>query len=236
MQSTGQISRHWGVSKWPTHSVQRSGSIDRDFQGPITQLLQYNRQKANQIDAAQKRRRSGEEREGVTPLSAIRTDMDFIFLVAKPDEARLIRPQLRFYRASAVPVYATSEVYTGNPEPRRDQDLDGIQFGDAPWVLAPAGEMAAARDKVARLWPGNHARFPRLYAMGYDAFALASQLAVGKMRSGFAFPGATGQLTLEADGRISRGLQWARFGGGNPRLLGDSVMPVPTYPDGTPLR
>ncbi|MDX1497474.1 MAG: penicillin-binding protein activator [Salinisphaeraceae bacterium] len=207
---------------------------DRDFQEPIKQLLQYDRQRAASIDAAKNRRRDGED--GIRPYSAIRTDFDFIFLVAKPEAARLIRPQLRFYRASAVPVYATSQVYTGNLAPQQDQDLDGIQFGDAPWTLAPSGTMAAARDKVAELWPAKHARYPRLYAMGYDAYALASQLAVGKMRSGFGFPGATGLLTLENDGRISRGLQWARFSGGQPRLLGDSTIPIPTYPDGRPLQ
>lgn len=205
---------------------------DRDFSAPITQLLRYNRQMAAAIDAAQKRRRKAAppDPEDVsidnpeTPLSAIRQDFDFIFLASKPQQARLIRPQLRFYRASAVPVYATSHVFSGTVAPQQDLDLDGIQFGDAPWTLAPAGAMAEARDKVARLWPTDHSRFPRLYAMGYDAYALATQLAQGNLRSDFGFPGATGLLTLEADGRINRGLQWARFGGGQPRLLSDSVM------------
>ncbi len=203
---------------------------DRDFSAPITQLLRYDRSKASAIDAAQKRRRgniASEEDDSVTPLSAIRNDFDFIFLASKPEQARLIRPQLRFYRASAIPVYATSHVYSGSPSERQDLDLDGIQFGDAPWTLAPAGAIAEARGQVARLWPATHARYPRLYAMGYDAFALSSQLAVGKMRSGFGFPGATGLLTLEADGRISRALQWARFGGGKPRLLSDSAANLP---------
>lgn len=207
---------------------------DKDFSAPITQLLRYDRSKSAAIDAAQKnRRKTGAviDATSITPLSAIRTDMDFIFLASKPEEARLIRPQLRFYRASAVPVYATSHVYSGSPSQRLDLDLDGIQFGDTPWTLAPAGAVAEARDQVSRLWPANHARYPRLYAMGYDAYALASQLAVGKMRGGFGFPGATGLLTLEDDGRISRGLQWARFGGGEPRLLSDNPSGLPAESD-----
>lgn len=205
---------------------------ERDFSAPITQLLKYDRSRAAAIDKAQKRRRSNkattetEDENGITPLSAIRNDFDFIFLASKPESARLIRPQLRFYRASAIPVYATSHVFSGSVAQRQDLDLDGIQFGDAPWTLAPAGAIASARDEVARLWPASHARYPRLYAMGYDAFALSSQLAVGKMRSGFGFPGATGTLTLQNDGRISRELQWARFGGGKPRLLSESAVIV----------
>lgn len=214
---------------------------DRDFSAPITQLLRYDRARAAAIDAAQKRRRTradttaASEMAGIaeiTPLSAIRQDMDFIFLASKPEQARLIRPQLRFYRASAIPVYATSHVYTGSQSPQQDLDLDGIQFGDAPWTLAPAGAMAVARDEVARLWPANHARYPRLYAMGYDAYALANQLGKGNLRSDFGFPGATGLLTLESDGRISRGLQWARFGGGKPRLLSDGAVQPLGIPDG----
>lgn len=207
---------------------------ERDFSAPITQLLRYDAAKAAAIDKAQRQQRRQSDSEAVmneaAPLSAIREDFDFIFLAAKPAQARLLRPQLRFYRASGIPVYATSHVYTGNLSPQQDLDLDGIQFGDTPWTLAPAGLMAEARDRVARLWPAEHARYPRLYALGYDAYGLAAQLATGHLRGGFGYPGATGLLSLQANGRISRGLQWARFAGGKPHLLSDSPAGDPGYP------
>lgn len=62
-------------------------------------------------------------------------DMDFIFLAANANQARLAVPQLRFFQAHNLPIYATSYVYTGVPEPAIDADLDGIVFGDMPWII-----------------------------------------------------------------------------------------------------
>ena len=62
-------------------------------------------------------------------------DMDFIFLAATTTQARLIVPQLRFFQAHGVPLYATSYVYAGKPEPAMDADLDGLIFGEMRWIL-----------------------------------------------------------------------------------------------------
>ncbi len=62
-------------------------------------------------------------------------DMDFIFLAATTTQARLIVPQLRFFQAHGVPLYATSYIYTGKPEPAMDADLDGLVFGEMRWIL-----------------------------------------------------------------------------------------------------
>ncbi len=63
------------------------------------------------------------------------TDLDFIFLAATTTQARLIVPQLRFFHAHDVPLYGTSYVYAGNPEPAVDADLDGLIFGEMRWIL-----------------------------------------------------------------------------------------------------
>ena len=62
-------------------------------------------------------------------------DMDFIFLAATTTRARLIVPQLRFFQAHDVPLYGTSYVYSGKPEPAMDADLDGLIFGEMRWIL-----------------------------------------------------------------------------------------------------
>ncbi len=64
-----------------------------------------------------------------------RTDIDLIFLVARAEDGRLIRPQLRFFGAGDVPVMATSQIVAGAPDPDRDEDLDGISLPMAPWFL-----------------------------------------------------------------------------------------------------
>jgi len=62
-------------------------------------------------------------------------DLDFIFLAATTTQARLIVPQLRFFQAHGVPLYATSYIYTGKPDPAMDADLDGLVFGEMRWIL-----------------------------------------------------------------------------------------------------
>ncbi len=62
-------------------------------------------------------------------------DLDFIFLAATTAQARLIVPQLRFFQAHGVPLYATSYIYTGKPDPAMDADLDGLVFGEMRWIL-----------------------------------------------------------------------------------------------------
>ena len=62
-------------------------------------------------------------------------DMDFLFLAASSEYARLVVPQLRFFQAHDLPLYATSYVYSGKPEPAVDADLDGLIFGEMKWML-----------------------------------------------------------------------------------------------------
>jgi len=64
-----------------------------------------------------------------------RDDIDFLFLAANASQARLLVPQLRFFQAHDLALYATSYVYSGKPNPATDADLDGIIFGDMDWIL-----------------------------------------------------------------------------------------------------
>ena len=66
-----------------------------------------------------------------------RDDIDFVFMAGFPREARQLRPQFRFHNAAGVPIYSTSHVFTGSPDAAADGDIDGITFGDMPWVLEP---------------------------------------------------------------------------------------------------
>ena len=96
-----------------------------------------------------------------------RQDIQFIFLAAHANDAKLIRPQLQFYRAINVPVYSTSQVY--QPGDPADPDLDGITFDDMPWALETSGAAADTSKAVASLWPNNFSGNSRLYALGFDA-------------------------------------------------------------------
>ena len=144
--------------------------------------------------------------------SSPRPDAQFIFVAAQPVHGRLIRTQLRFNYASALPMYATSDVY--DPAGPGNVDLDGVIFPDMPWVLDPLGAPAVARDAAERAFPNRGGPLTRLYAFGYDAYRLVSELP--RMRSGTAGPlaGVSGRLAVDAQGRVRRELDWAQIVGG----------------------
>lgn len=146
-----------------------------------------------------------------------RADAKFIFVAAQPLSGRLIRTQLRFNYASALPVYATSDIF--DPAGTSNVDLDGVIFPDMPWVLDPYGPTAAAREAAERAWPDRAGPRGRLHAFGYDAFRLVGELRRLRGRSSTPLPGLTGRLDVDAEGRVHRELDWAQVIDGKPTLL-----------------
>ncbi|MCG8434979.1 MAG: penicillin-binding protein activator [Gammaproteobacteria bacterium] len=146
-----------------------------------------------------------------------RQDIDFVFLAARDREARLIRPQLRFHQAINLPVYATSHIHRLGRQ--NDRDLDGISFADMPWTLMPDDMSGGARAQLETLWPNKFLRSSRLYALGFDAYRLIPVLLNFNPPLPHPTPGMTGLLALDQSKRIRRGLYWARFRNGTPRIL-----------------
>lgn len=161
-----------------------------------------------------------------------RQDVDFVFLVASSMQARLIRPQLRFYRASSLPVYTTSRVYSGHPDPEKDADMDGIIFCDMPWTLEDGGNSDHLQSSIDASWPDNADRYGRFYALGIDAYRLTPYL--GKQGNNMfgAYHGVTGNLSLGNQGYINRSLRCAKFSAGLPVLLEPALK---NAADGQPL-
>lgn len=148
-----------------------------------------------------------------------RQDIDFVFMVATPQQGRLLRPQLRFHHASGLPVYASSHLFTGTVDAARDADMNGIAFTDMPWTIAPDESGAAAlRELRAHVGPAVE-RNTRLYALGFDAYRLAPVLRHDPTLLIEPVPAATGALRVAGDGRVHRTLSWARFRNGVPRQL-----------------
>jgi outer membrane PBP1 activator LpoA protein len=148
-----------------------------------------------------------------------RQDLDIVFLVASPGQARLIRPQLSFFRATNVPVYATSQVYGGTPNASVDADMDGITFCDMPWVLDSGNNWKHLQEGINEYWGPNVSRYARLYALGIDAWRIVPYLGeLGGSMFG-AYHGVSGNLTLDSQGVVNRSLRCARFSNGIPVLL-----------------
>lgn len=139
-----------------------------------------------------------------------RGDVDFIFLVARPQEAHAIKPLLAFHYAGDIPVYATSHVYSGVPAPSKDRDIDGVKFVDTPWSLMDqAPEKAAILKEIPQ---SQH--YQRMYALGVDAYRLYPRLQQMALLENSRVYGETGSLRLNAAGQIERELLLAVFENG----------------------
>ena len=155
-----------------------------------------------------------------------RQDVDFFFLLATPKQARLIRPQLSFFRASRVPVYSTSHVYAGHPDKARDTDINGLLFCDLPWILETDAPWEHLRQAVTGRWPDNTRHYNRFYALGIDAWRITpylSQLEGGMFGT---YQGVTGNLSLDSRQQVHRTLRWAQFRNGLPYLLDAAPGPA----------
>jgi uncharacterized protein len=159
------------------------------------------------VAASQERHRALTNALGVrTEFDARRrADVDYVFIGARGSDARVLLPQFRFHRASGLPHYATSLVYDGRP----DGELAGLRFCDMPFMLAADGPFAGERGLASSL-PAVGG-FPRLYALGRDAYSVAAALQRGQLRVGDAVDGASGYLEWAAGGVLGRRVDCAEM-------------------------
>ncbi len=145
-----------------------------------------------------------------------RNDVDAVFLVAAPRDARQLLPQFRYYGADGVPIYATPLIYSGVLNPRADTDLNGVFFGDSSWSLN-VGDLSL-RDTFLQQWEVDPA-YLRFYGFGVDAWHLIAQLRTLRGQAIQTLEGASGTLSVDTGGVVHRSLKWASFINGKPRLL-----------------
>jgi outer membrane PBP1 activator LpoA protein len=143
-----------------------------------------------------------------------RTDVDMIFLAATPQQARLIRPQLRFLDAGDVPVYSPERVYGGAPDPAGNQDLNGIRFPITPWQLEHPN-----REDIPGLQSIRGGSLGALYALGRDAWNMLPWLPLMRQDPDFRFPGDSGYYRSMQDENLVREPAWAVFEQGMPSPL-----------------
>jgi outer membrane PBP1 activator LpoA protein len=123
-----------------------------------------------------------------------------------------------------VPTYATSDAF--EPDTRSNQDLEGLMFPDMPWMLG--GELAdAVRAAVRDAWPNGGPRRGRLFAFGFDSYRLAVALRARGVSNPVSIEGLTGHLSLDADRRVHRDLNWAQIHDGEVKLLQPPAQAAP---------
>lgn len=139
-----------------------------------------------------------------------RNDVDAVFLLARPQQARSIKPMLAFHYAGDLPVYSTSQIYSGTPTQDLDSDLNNIKFNDMPWTLQPPMIRTRFIEKEADYRPD----YTRMYALGVDAFRLYPRLQQLDQVKESRMYGESGTLSLNDKRHIERELLWAKFKNG----------------------
>ncbi|MBB3059393.1 penicillin-binding protein activator [Microbulbifer rhizosphaerae] len=152
-----------------------------------------------------------------------RGDVDMVFVLAQPQQARQIKPMLTYFYAGDLPVYATSQVYSGEVNPNRDRDINGVRFTALPWLFESDNRTKQNIERQAAPAPA----FARLYALGADAFRLFPRLPMLRQFPQQRVHGLTGALSLSADGRIVREQIWARIEKGAPVPVTTASEPAP---------
>jgi outer membrane PBP1 activator LpoA protein len=146
-----------------------------------------------------------------------------IFISMRPQQARLLMPQLKLAGYANVPVFATSHIYAGNSNPGQDRDLDGVEFCDAPWLFDAVLGLPK-RSEIVRSLDSARGAGGRLFALGLDAYALLPYMDWLAQRPDSYLSGATGQLAEDSLGRIQRLLVWVRFDNGTPHPVNGGLQ------------
>ena len=160
-------------------------------------------------------------------LARRRQDIDALFLLGDNNQIRLIKPQIDFHHAHDLVVYSLNSNYTGTNDPVKNLDLEGIVFGDMPWVLNHGGSAQALRNRVPQQQSRRGTVLDRLFALGMDAYGLMHNIGEMERHPDLSYPGMTGDLTVTTTGRIQRRLEWFRIQRAKPVHLRLATLPTP---------
>jgi outer membrane PBP1 activator LpoA protein len=123
-----------------------------------------------------------------TPLKELSQDPgNSVFLAAEIDKARLLRP----YINSTIPVYATSQVFSGNNNTLTNFDLADVRFFDMPWMLQADHPAVMIYPRAV---PAMSPDMERLYALGIDAYRLL-QVIYTHNSNALPLDGVTGKIS-----------------------------------------
>lgn len=120
----------------------------------------------------------------IAPLSA-----DMYFLAADAEKSLLARPYLN----QGIPVYATSQSFSGKSQQYKSGGLNDVRFVDMPWLVQPDHPAVMVYPHATLATPD----LERLYAFGIDAFRLGKALLNSPLPNEFMLDGVTGKITLK---------------------------------------
>lgn len=135
-----------------------------------------------------------------------RVDLDAIVALTDFVKARALVPALAYHFAADIPLYGASLLVQGAGRGGL-RELDGARVCQLPWRVYPD----AVRESVDRA-AGPPSALDGLYALGSDAYRLVDRMpeyASGTRATARRLLGATGVLSIGADGAFHREPVWA---------------------------
>ncbi|KHN54086.1 penicillin-binding protein [Dickeya fangzhongdai] len=144
------------------------------------------------------------------PIATVTSDgnVDAVYIIATPDELTLLKPMIDMRNKGALrpALYASSRSYQAGLGPDFRFEMEGLQFSDIPLLT---GASPALMQQVSTQFRNDYS-LVRLFAMGMDAWKLASNFAQ-LHQSGNSLSGATGVLSTSPDCVVNRKLTWLQF-------------------------
>ena len=156
-----------------------------------------------------------------------RQDIDAVFILADINQTRLIKPQIDFHHAHDIVVYSLNSNYTGIPQPVKDLDLEGIVFGEMPWIVNQGPSISTLRARISPQDSRRGLMLDRLFALGLDAYGLIEHLSLTKQIADLPYWGATGTLSISEAGKIIRQPEWFQMRQSEPVHLRLTTLPLP---------
>lgn len=166
------------------------------------------------VATSQSRARRLEQFHGSEIFSVTRNrrDIDAFVVFANAKQTELINPMieasLSTFSDTITPVYASSRSYNHDLNQNSLRDLQNVFFIDMPWVLGIAEP--ELKESYDALFPNASTSDQRLFAMGYDAYQLLSNLNKLDTVDNLQYLGLTGELSLN-DNVIKRRLPQAQI-------------------------
>lgn len=185
------------IDSWPHEMSQASFTDIQNLTGSVGEAMQ--------VAASESRRTSIANVLGkpVEFLPRARGDLDAIVAFTNQVEAQALVPALRFHFADDLPVFATSQTARGD----KYGVLDGFELTEMPLFTTPNEAQRSLIDAYAL----QSNPLAELFALGFDAFRVATWLPLLDVQSQIALPGASGNLWLEPGGRFRRDLTLNRI-------------------------
>ncbi len=147
---------------------------------------------------------------------------DAVFIAVRPEQARLLIPQLKLAGMIGLPMLGTSMLHAVDDNSRQDRELDGIEFTELPWLVDERPGLPSRSALRAQLDSAQGAP-ARLFAFGMDAWRLL-QFRDSLLDADLPIAAATGDLRIDAFGEARSQPIIARFRSGVARPVESGAL------------